>query len=152
MICIVESTLLGLSSSEIKTKQNGSNNAVGYRKANFNLLVSILGQLHEEASPYLEKFNLIVLRSLDFGLVLRPTMKEYVNAYGYDYDDQDYDEIHIETFDLSFRLLFVIILFYIFAIIVFFAEIRINKFFKTADACRSTHEQRAERNLLQTQP
>lgn len=121
-ICVDNVENIHMTSSKMKTKERGKNSSNGIRRANFNLMVSTKAQQLEKASPFLEIFNRAVLRSLDHGLIDRSNSKKYHNAYNYDYDEEDYDEIHIETFDLSFRLLFVIILMHIFATCVFVIE------------------------------
>lgn len=100
------------------------------RRASFNLVTSSLAQCHGKASPFLEIFNKIALRSLDHGLILRPTIEQEVTANNCDYDDQDYDEVHVETYNLSYRVLIVVILSDIFAVCVSIIEIFICKFKK----------------------
>lgn len=119
-ICVIALPYTHAFSSLVKKVLN---TPVGPRKASFHLLVSAMVQKHGKASPFLEIFNKIILRSLDHGLIDRSYAKKFVEACSLDYDDQDYDEIHVETFNLSHKVLFVVIAIQIFAICVFIIEV-----------------------------
>lgn len=63
----------------------------GLRKISFDICSAFYGFRLEKSSPFVEEFKQLLQRSLDTGLIERPSIQEFLQSHKQDYDDEDYN-------------------------------------------------------------
>lgn len=101
----------------------------GLRKTKFFMNTGYAGFKYHRGSPYVSVYNDLILHSLGAGLIKVMTSKDFVHFINCDFDDEDYDIIGSNELDYYYLLLRCTFFMYIFATLVFLAELFAKKFY-----------------------
>lgn len=107
----------------ISAKQKHVSRKRGFRITNFILTQSCLGSFFDLASFYVEEYDKIVLRSLEYGLLKRPLLKEELNALRLVVDEQDYDIVPNSEIDFYMSLFDILLVVHVLATLICMIEI-----------------------------
>lgn len=77
----------------------------------------------EISSPFLVEFDKLILRLIDTGFIVRPTIKQFVNHLGKEYVEVDYDSIANNEANFYWSLFIVMVCAYSLAIIILVIEV-----------------------------
>lgn len=119
-ICIHETPGLNLWSALFKTY---SDSKKGLRKTRFHLKTAFRIAYFGNASPFVKKFDTIILRSIEVGLIRRPVDKEILSYMKLEYDDEDYNISDYDTRIFYKSLLHILFVGLIFGACVFVCEV-----------------------------
>lgn len=119
-ICMEEMRDIHLMSANLK---HDIGSAKGFRTARFYVKAWFPVGLLGGASPYVHKFDTIILQSIEFGLIKRPTIKQRLNCMKREYDNEDYDISDYDTRIFYKSLLYFLFVGLIFGACVFLCEV-----------------------------
>lgn len=112
----------------------------GLRTGKFVVKNLCSAALFARNSVYAEEHDTITQRSLDSGILLRVTVKEFLNTHGFELDETDYDLIPNHRSDLYWSLFIVMTMAYSVAAFVLSLEIMFDNYYeiakKTAELAR----------------
>lgn len=111
-IVIFDDDILSLKSAQYKKWYKKK----GFRLAKFNVVARCGATQFTLLQPFVEKFNKIILQTIDYGILKRLSRELYVNSYNLELDEENYDIVGSNEVDFYRSLLLVLILFHFFAV------------------------------------
>lgn len=122
----IKNNIICITNPEVIAFRNGMNkkiNMKGYRQADFDFAQNCHAVTFENGSAFAIEFHKLIWRSLDHGLLRRPTIKESCQVRKYEFVNVDYNVIPNDESDFYWSLFFGLIICHFFSVVILLSEV-----------------------------